>query len=60
MRNYKFEYYKNPINDQWYWRLKALNGEIIASGEGYNKKEDCLHCIDLILGIGTQYEVVAL
>lgn len=26
----------------WRWRLKAANGEIVASGEGYTKKSDAM------------------
>jgi uncharacterized protein YegP (UPF0339 family) len=33
---------------QWYWRLRAANGEIIAQGEGYNKPRDCYQAIELI------------
>lgn len=25
---------------EWYWRLRAANGEIVASGEGYTRRED--------------------
>jgi uncharacterized protein len=32
----KFELYKSGT--QWRWRLKAGNGEIIASGEAYQSK----------------------
>lgn len=37
-------------HDQWRWRLKAANHEIIANGESYHNKADCLHVIDLIRG----------
>lgn len=33
---------------QWRWRLVAPNGEIVAQGESYARKEDCLHAIDLV------------
>lgn len=34
---------------EYRWRLKASNGQIIAtSGEGYKRKADCLHGIDLV------------
>lgn len=42
----KFEYWKSK--GQWYWHLRAGNGEIIASGEGYRRKADLLHTISLI------------
>jgi uncharacterized protein YegP (UPF0339 family) len=35
---------------QWRWRLKAANHEIIATGESYHNKADCLHVISLIKG----------
>jgi uncharacterized protein YegP (UPF0339 family) len=35
---------------QWRWRLKAANHKIIASGEAYHNKADCLHAIGLIRG----------
>jgi uncharacterized protein len=56
-----FEIYQGPaggiINaglqgseQQWRWRLKSANHEIIASGESYHNKADCLHAIGLIQG----------
>jgi len=44
----KFEYWQNKTNKNWYWHLKASNGLIIAQGEGYVNKADCLHVISLI------------
>jgi uncharacterized protein YegP (UPF0339 family) len=32
--------YRNEETGQWYWRLQADNGEIIASGEGHTSKRD--------------------
>lgn len=44
----KFELYKNAANE-WRWRLRATNGQILATGsEGYVKKSDCLHGIDRV------------
>lgn len=34
----KFEIFKG-INGQYYFRLKAENGEIIATSEGYTSKQ---------------------
>ena len=34
---------------EWRWRLKAGNGEIIAQGESYTSKENCLHAIKLVM-----------
>ena len=33
---------------QWRWNLKAANHEIIAHGESYVNKADCLHAINLV------------
>lgn len=43
----RFEYFK-ATNDNWYWRLKAANGEIIAQSEGYTTKANALHAIGLV------------
>ena len=42
-----FQVYKDAAGE-WRWRLVAGNKEIIASGEGYQKKHDCLHAIELV------------
>ena len=34
------EIYKS--GEEWRWRLKADNGEIVASGEGYTTKDDAV------------------
>ena len=54
----KFEYYQvtggllGLASGQagWRWRLRAANNQIIASGESYANKVDCLHAIELIRG----------
>ena len=34
---------------EWRWQLRAANNQIIAdSGEGYRKRQDCLHAIALV------------
>ena len=33
---------------EWRWRLKAGNGEIMASGEAYTTKFNCKRCCKLI------------
>ena len=33
---------------QWRWNLRAGNHEIIAQGESYINKADCLHAINLV------------
>jgi uncharacterized protein YegP (UPF0339 family) len=42
-----FFIYKD-VQGYWRWNLKASNGQIIASGEGYVNKTDCLHAIGLV------------
>jgi uncharacterized protein YegP (UPF0339 family) len=36
------------LAEDWRWRLKAANHKIIASGQGYTNKQDCLHAIELM------------
>ncbi|MCX7900355.1 MAG: DUF1508 domain-containing protein [Methylocystis sp.] len=49
----KFELYKDA-KGEYRWRLKALNGNIIAtSSEGYKTKGDCEHAIKLVQGSGS-------
>jgi uncharacterized protein len=45
----RYEYWK-AHNGNWYWHLKAANHEIIAHGEGYSTKENCLAAIALVKG----------
>lgn len=48
----KFEMYRDEAGE-WRWRLKAVNGLIIAtSGEGYVNKEDCRAGCMLVKGCG--------
>lgn len=44
----KYEYWKSKANNQWYWHLKAANGEKIAASEGYTGKGNCLAAIKLL------------
>jgi len=37
----KFEIFRSSKNDQYYFRLKARNGEIILASEGYIDKAGC-------------------
>ncbi|PJZ77384.1 YegP family protein [Leptospira neocaledonica] len=43
----KFEVYKDK-SGEYRFRLKASNGEIIATGEGYSSKQACLKGIESI------------
>lgn len=42
----KFDLYRSWF--QYRWRLRAPNGEIIAQGEGFFRKEKCLRSIHLV------------
>lgn len=35
-------------HDKWRWRLKAINGEKIASGESYERRVDLLDTLNII------------
>jgi uncharacterized protein YegP (UPF0339 family) len=41
---------QNKQNYWWYWRMLSGNREIIANGEGYTTKDNCLHAIALVDG----------
>ena len=44
----KFQIYKDR-KGEFHWRLRAANGEIIAdSNEGYARKADCQHAIEVV------------
>ncbi|GJE26965.1 YegP family protein [Methylobacterium organophilum] len=44
----RFELYRDAAGE-WRWRLRASNGNVIAdSGEGYVRREDCEHAIELV------------
>ena len=46
-KNPKFEVYVDKAGE-FRFRLKAANGEIIATGEGYKAKKSCLNGIESI------------
>lgn len=43
-----YEIYRQQ--SQWRWRFKANNHEIIAHGESYWNKSDCLNAVNLLKG----------
>ncbi len=45
--NPKFEIFKD-VKGEFRFRLKARNGEIVASSEGYKKKDSCLKGIESV------------
>ena len=39
----------DPVVDflgDWRWRLKSANGEIVASGEAYTRRQDALRGVE--------------
>lgn len=47
MSNPKFEIFRGS-NNQYYFRLRAKNGEIILQSEGYHNKVDCKNGTDSV------------
>ncbi len=44
---YRFEYFQSNKNQEWYWRLKAGNHELMAiGGEGFSSKQSILDSMD--------------
>ncbi len=41
MNNPKFQVFKSNANNEFYYRLRSINGEIILNGEGYKSKQSC-------------------
>lgn len=57
LKNPKFEVYTDKAGE-FRFRLKARNGEIIATGEGYKAKASCLNGIESIKKNAPDAEVV--
>ncbi|NNC89097.1 MAG: YegP family protein [Akkermansiaceae bacterium] len=43
-----FEVYQSDTTEKFHFRLKASNGEIIFTGQGYKAKADCLNGIESV------------
>lgn len=56
MQNPKFQIFRSTSNREYYYRLKARNGENILSGEGYTTKQSCLNGIESVK-TNSQYDV---
>jgi uncharacterized protein YegP (UPF0339 family) len=52
----KYELYQS--GGGWRWRLRAANGEIVASGEAYRNKDDCVHAVNLLMDTTRQTKFV--
>lgn len=53
----KFEVYKDQ-SGSYRFRLKAANGEVIASGEGYSSRAGCLNGVESVKKSAPMAEVV--
>ena len=47
MENPKFQVFKGE-DDQFYFRLKAANGEIVCASQGYTTKQSCINGIQAV------------
>jgi len=56
-KNPKFEVYTDKAGE-FRFRLKAVNGQIIATGEGYKAKAGCLNGIESIRKNAPEAEIV--
>lgn len=56
-KNPKFEVYQDKAGE-YRFRLKATNGQIIATGEGYKAKSGCMNGIESIKKNAPEAEVV--
>jgi uncharacterized protein YegP (UPF0339 family) len=45
--------------DGWRFRIKAANGEVIATGESYVDKRDAIAAVEALVPEGTPIEVQA-
>ena len=43
-------YYSGVIRKSWKWKAKAANGEILASGKGFNSKALARESVNLLTG----------
>jgi len=48
MKTGKFQLFRSAKNDQYYWRLRAKNSEIILQSEGYETKQGAENGIESV------------
>lgn len=56
MENPKFQIFKGK-DGQFYFRLRAKNGEIVCSSEGYTTLQSCRNGIEVIKKIASESPV---
>lgn len=54
----KFEVYQTSSG--WRWRLKAANGEIIATGEAYTTKDGAMRGCEAVARAAAEADIVEL
>lgn len=59
----KFEIYQSQKNSRWYWRARAVNGEIVGQSAGgaqggYANDTNCLNAIALFRREAPSAEVI--
>lgn len=57
LKHPKFEVYVDKAGE-FRFRLKAKNGQIIATGEGYKRKDSCLNGIESVKKNAPEAEIV--
>ena len=53
----EFEMWESEKDGLWYFHLKAPNGEVIASSEGYTTKDNCRNGIDSLKKYATDADI---
>lgn len=58
--NMQFELYPVTVNGgkQWRWRLLASNRRIVASGESFHNRQDCIDSVNLVMDTNRQTKFV--
>jgi len=51
-------YHRTDQSRLWCWRLRDGGKRIVALGEGYHSRADCLHAIDLVRGTSSLTPVI--
>lgn len=44
----RFQIGRSKKNREFYWRVRAANGEIIAQGEGYKRRAGCVRVFEIL------------
>lgn len=62
IRNFNMQFVLYPVTvnggNQWRWRLVADNGRILASGESFHNRQDCVDSVNLVMDTNRQTKFV--